>query len=169
MVGFFIDYTGFNSAWSDWAVPDSFERESKEGYKGPKNSDGKAVYGKRNPEEVIRQRQHRLYVRQAEGLTPRQLVHDHCSRESISLATGWKDWKAVNTWVEEDFASEREQMVSRLTTARWKLFNKSMAKGHYQTAASVLDSLSKTCRDGEIEEAGSAAPQLNISIEDKRQ
>lgn len=146
-------------------MPDSFERELKEGYKGPRNSDGKGVYGKRNPEEVIRQRQHRLYVRQAEGLTPRQLVTDHASRESISLPTAWRDWKAVNVWVEEDFAEERDKMVSRLTTARWKLFNKSMAKGHYQTAASVLDSLSKTCHDGEVMEAGNSAPTLNISIE----
>lgn len=146
-------------------MPDSFERESSPDYKGPTNSEGKSVYGKRNPDEVIRQRQHRLYVRQAEGLTPRQLVTEHASRESVSLSTAWKDWKAVNTWVEEDFASEREQMVSRLTTARWKLFNKSMSKGHYQTAASVLDSLSKTCRDGEIEEAAQHAPTLNISIE----
>ena len=147
-------------------MPDSFERgDAKPDFKGPVNSEGKMVYGKRNPEEVITQRQHRLYIRQLDGLTPRQLVHEHASRESVSLATAWKDWKAVNTWNEEDFAADREQMVSRLTSARWRLFNRSMAKGHFQTAASVLDGLSKTCRDGELDGASQADVKLNISIE----
>jgi len=146
-------------------MPESFEAgDAKPGYKGPVNSEGKMVYGKRNPEEVIKQRQHRLYIRQLDGLTPRQLIHEHCSRESISLKTGWSDWKAVNTWNEEDFAADRDKMVSRLTSARWRLFNRSMAKGHFQTAASVLDSLSKTCHDGE---PGTSIQdvKLNISIE----
>lgn len=146
-------------------MPDSFEAgKAKPGYKGPVNSEGKMVYGKRNPEEVITQRQHRLYLRQMDGLTPRQLVTEHASRESISLASGWRDWKAVNTWNEQDFQEERAEMVSRLTAARWRLFNKSFSKGHYQTAASVLDSMSRTCGDGE---AGTSHQdvKLNISIE----
>lgn len=147
-------------------MPDSFERgEAKPGFKGPVNSEGKMVYGKRNPEDVIIQRQHRLYIRQLDGLTPRQLVTEHASRESISLKTGWKDWKAVQTWNEQDFAADREQMVSRLTSARWRLFNRSMSKGHFQTACSVLDSLSKTVRDGEVDGASQADVKLNISIE----
>jgi hypothetical protein len=118
----------------------------------------------RNPDEVIEQRQHRLYLRQMDGLTPRQLVLEHVSREGISKATGWRDWKAVQAWNETDFAGERAEMVSRLTAARWRLFNKSFAKGHYQTAASVLDGLSKTCGDG-TEFSTAEEVKLNISIE----
>ena len=147
-------------------MPESFEAgDAKPGYKGPVNSEGKMVYGKRNPEEVITQRQHRLYIRQLDGLTPRQLVTEHSTRESIALTTAWRDWKAVQTWNEEDFAADRDQMVSRLTSARWRLFNRSMSKGHFQTAASVLDSLSKTVRDGEVDGASQSEVKLNISIE----
>jgi len=147
-------------------MPESFERgDAKPDFKGPTNSEGKMVYGKRNPEDVIVQRQHRLYLRQMDGLTPRQLVTEHASRESVSLATGWKDWRAVQTWNDEDFAGERDKMVSRLTSARWRLFNKSMGKGHFQTAAAVLDSLSKTCGDGDQMQDAAAAPNLSISIE----
>ena len=147
-------------------MPESFEAgDAKPGYKGPVNSEGKMVYGKRNPEDVIKQRQHRLYTRQLDGLTPRQLVTEHSIRESIALTTSWRDWKAVQTWNEEDFAADRDQMVSRLTSARWRLFNRSMSKGHFQTAASVLDSLSKTVRDGEVDGASQADVKLNISIE----
>jgi heme-degrading monooxygenase HmoA len=146
-------------------MPDSFEAgDAKPGYKGPVNSEGKMVYGKRNPEEVITQRQHRLYLRQMDGLTPRQLVYEHASRESVALTTAWRDWKAVQAWNETDFAGERAEMVSRLTAARWRLFNKSFSKGHYQTAASVLDGLSKTCGDG-TEFSTAEEVKLNISIE----
>ena len=147
-------------------MPDSFERgEAKPDFKGPVNSEGKMVYGKRNPEDVIRQRQHRLYVKQLDGLTPRQLVTEHASRESISLPSAWRDWKAVQTWNEEDFASERELMVSRLTSARWRLFNRSMASKNFQTAAAVLDSLGKCVREGELDGASQSEVKLNISIE----
>ena len=88
----------------------------------------------------------------------------HASRESISLSSSWRDWKAVNTWNEQDFQEERAEMVSRLTAARWRLFNKSFSKGHYQTAASVLDGLSKTCGDG-TEFSVAEEVKLNISIE----
>ena len=147
-------------------MPESFERgDAKPDFKGPTNSEGKMVYGKRNPEELITQRQHRLYLRQMDGLTPRQLVFEHCSRESISKSTGWKDWNAVQKWNETDFQGERAEMVSRLTAARWRLYNRSMSKGHFQVASQVLDSLSKTCGDGEQMQDAAAAPNLSISIE----
>ena len=119
----------------------------------------------RNPDAVREKRQRVLYLRQMDGLTPRQLVLDHAQREGVSVATAWRDWNAVQKWNEEDFAKDREAMVSRLTAARWRLFNRSYAKGHYQTAASVLDSLSKTVRDGEVDGASQADVKLNISIE----
>jgi hypothetical protein len=55
-------------------------------------------------------------------------------------------------------------MVSRLTAARWRLFNKSMACKNFQTASQVLDSLSKTCGDG-TEFSTAEEVKLNISIE----
>ena len=147
-------------------MPESFERgDAKPDFKGPTNSEGKMVYGKSNPREVIEKRQHALYLRQLEGLTPRQLVHDHARREGVSISTAWKDWKAVQSWNATDFQGEREEMVSRLTAARWRLFNKSVSKGHFQTAAAVLDSLSKTCGDGDALQDAAAAPNLSISIE----
>ncbi len=118
----------------------------------------------RNPDAVREKRQRVLYLRQMDGLTPRQLVLDHASREGISVSTAWRDWNQVQSWNETDFQKDREAMVSRLTAARWRLFSKSMQKGHYQTACSVLDSLSKTVRDGEVDSAQTDV-KLNISIE----
>jgi len=125
-------------------------------------------YGTRNPNAYIEQRQQRLYRRQLDGLTTRQLVLDHADREGISVATAWRDWEAVNKWNSEDWARDRENMLARLQTMRAKLFNAAIRKGQLQTAAQVLDSLGKVVNESGIETQAAATPQLNIVVEDKR-
>ena len=48
---------------------------------------GGKVYGRRNPDIVIEARRQKLYRRQLEGLTTRQLVIDHSKRENIGIDT----------------------------------------------------------------------------------
>jgi hypothetical protein len=126
-------------------------------------------YGKRNPNAYIEQRQQRLYRRQLEGLSARQLVLDHADREGISVATAWRDWEAVNKWNSEDWARDRENMLARLQTMRAKLFNAAIRKGQLQTAAQVLDSLGKVVNESGVESQAAAAPTLQITVEDRRQ
>ena len=126
-------------------------------------------YGKRNPNSLIEQRQQRLYRRQLDGLSARQLVLEHSAREGCSVATAWRDWEVVNKWNSEDWSKDRENMLARLQTMRAKLFNAAIKKGQLQTAAQVLDSLGKVVNESGIEAQAAATPLLNISIEDKRQ
>ena len=69
---------------------------------------GGKVCGKRNPDVVIEARRQRLYNRQLEGLTTRQLVHDHASKENIGVETAWRDWRQVKEWNDEDWEKDRE-------------------------------------------------------------
>jgi hypothetical protein len=126
-------------------------------------------YGVRNPNALIEQRQQRLYRRQLDGLSARQLVLEHADREGVSVATAWRDWEVVNKWNSEDWAKDRENMLARLQTMRTKLFNAAIRKGQLQTAAQVLDSLGKVVNEAGVESQAAAAPQLNIVVEDKRQ
>ena len=146
-------------------MPESFERESEENYTGPVNAEGKAVYGKRNPNSVIEARQRRLYKHQQSGLTPRALVYEHADRESISLKTAWKDWSVVKTWNTEDFAQDRDSLVARLSSMRFRAIQMALKKGQLQTAAHLMDSLGRAVGEGLEVEAAQHAPQLNISIE----
>lgn len=125
-------------------------------------------YGKRNPNAYIEQRQQRLYRRQLEGLTARQLVLEHAEREGISVATAWRDWEVVNSWNKEDWARDRENMLARLQTMRAKLFNAAIRKGQLQTAAQVLDSLGKVVNEAGVEQQAAQVPQLFITVDDKR-
>lgn len=125
-------------------------------------------YGTRNPNAYIEQRQQRLYRRQLDGLSARQLVLEHADREGCSVATAWRDWEAVNKWNSEDWERDRENMLARLQTMRTKLFNAAIRKGQLQTAAQVLDSLGKVIGEASTEAAAAAAPQLQITVEDRR-
>ena len=120
----------------------------------------------KSPTHVIEARQQRLYKRQLEGLTTRQLVLDHASKEGVCVKTAWNDWKAVNTWNEEDWQKDRENMIARIQAMRVRLFDKACKKGQYQTAAQILDSLGKVVGES-VETVNINAPELAIRIENK--
>ena len=139
-------------------MPESFSREVPEGSKAP------AVYGKRNPQSVIEARQRRLYRRQLEGLPARQLVLDHADRESVSVATAWKDWNVVSEWNEKDFLEEKATLVSRLQNMRMRAIEKAIRKGQLSSAAMMMDSLGKVLNESESDVTISA-PNLTIKVE----
>ena len=139
-------------------MPESFSREVPEGSKAP------AVYGKRNPQSVIEARQRRLYRRQLEGLPARQLVLDHADRESVSVATAWKDWNVISEWNERDFQEEKATLVSRLQNMRMRAIEKAIRKGQLSSAAMMMDSLGKVLNEAESDVTISA-PNLSIKIE----
>ena len=128
---------------------------------------GGKVCGKRNPDTVIEARRQRLYKRQLEGLTTRQLVLDHASKENIGVETAWRDWRQVKEWNDEDWEKDRTKMISRLQGMRMRLFNQAVKRGQLQTAAQVLDSLGKVLGESE-ETINLNTPQLSISVEKKK-
>ena len=120
-----------------------------------------------NSRAVIEARCQRLYSRQLEGKTTRQLVIEHCKREDICEATGWSDWNKVKEWNDQDWLKEREKMIPRLQAMRMRLFNKAISKGQLQTAAQILDSLGKVVGES-VETVNIQAPELAIRIEPKQ-
>ena len=128
---------------------------------------GGKVCGKRNPDTVIEARRQKLYKRQLEGLTTRQLVLDHASKENIGVETAWRDWRQVKEWNDEDWEKDRTKMIARLQGMRMRLFNQAVKRGQLQTAAQILDSLGKVLGESE-ETINLNTPQLSISVEKKK-
>ena len=143
-------------------MAESFERESKAGYKGPVNSEGKSVFGHRNPEQVIEARRRRLYRHLSSGKSLRQNVYEHAERESVSLTTAWRDSEAIKEWYKEDIEKERSSIVARITAMRFQCIAGAIKSKNWQSAASLMDSLSNTF---ETENTTSQDVKLNISIE----
>jgi len=121
----------------------------------------------KDPDQLILKRQQRLYRRQSEGLTTRQLVIDHSLKEGLSERHAWDDWKQVKIWNEEDWAKDRESMVSRIQSMRLRAIDKAMKKGQLQTVQTLLADLGKVV--GEAEEViNIKAPELSIRVENKK-
>lgn len=131
---------------------------------------GQEIVKKKNPGKsaaiVVEARRQRLYKRQLEGLTTRQLVLDHAVKEGVCQKTAWNDWSAVSEWTKEDWEKDRENMISRLQSMRIRLFNQAMKKGQLQTAAQILDSLGKVIGES-VETVNINAPELAIRVESK--
>ena len=114
----------------------------------------------------VLKRSQRLYARQLEGKTTRQLVLEHASIESVSETTAWEDWGRVKVWNNEDWEKDREALLPRLQAMRIRLFNRAVKKGQLQTAAQILDSLGKVIGES-IETVNIQAPELSIRVENK--
>ena len=132
----------------------------------PKKTKTRKFQG-RSPDIVIEQRCQRLYKRQMEGLTTRQLVLDHAAKEGVHVNTAWNDWNRVNKWNDEDWQKDRENMLARIQSMRIRLFNQSIKKGQLQTAAQILDSLGKVIGES-VETVNIQAPELAIRVETKQ-
>ena len=114
----------------------------------------------------VLKRSQRLYARQLEGKTTRQLVIEHANIEGISETTAWQDWDKVKKWNDEDWQKDRETLLPRLQAMRVRLFNKAVKKGQLQTAAQILDSLGKVIGES-VETVNIQAPELSIKVESK--
>ena len=120
----------------------------------------------RSTAEKVQERAQRLYSRQLDGQTTRQLVIEHSKIEGISETTAWQDWDKVKFWNTEDWDKDRESMLPRLQAMRVRLFNKAISKGQLQTAAQILDSLGKVIGES-VETVNIQAPELSIKVESK--
>ena len=119
-----------------------------------------------NPIALVVARCQRLYRRQLDGLTTRQLVLDHAAKEQVSVPTAWNDWKQVKIWNEEDWMKDRDSLIPRIQAMRVRLFEKAIRKGQLQTAAQILDSLGKVVGES-VETVNIQAPELAIRVESK--
>ena len=85
----------------------------------------------------VLKRSQRLYARQLEGKTTRQLVLEHASIEGISETTAWDDWNELKFGIMKIGKKDRETLLPRLQAMRVRLFNKAVKKGQLQTAAQI--------------------------------
>ena len=120
-----------------------------------------------DPEDRL-ERCRRMYRAQQDGLSCRAIVYEHMSREGVSESTAWRDWDQVKKWNEEDWAGERENVVARLTSLRFRAIEKAMRKGQLMVASTLMAQLGATVQETESLAAGTEAVNLNIQIEDKR-
>ena len=127
--------------------------------------DEKSRQPRRKRTQILKaERIKRLYMRQLEGLTAKQLVLDHAKKEQVSEDTAWRDWREVASMNNEDFARERETMGARIFALRQKVFNAAMRRGQMNTAAQVLDSLARQVGCDEPQ-SNDMLPEIRVRVE----
>ena len=136
-------------------------------------SDGQEVkkerpFGKRNPDAWIEERQRRLYLKQLSGQSARALVYDHATREGISVSTAWRDYATVKEWNESDWQEEKDKTVSRIQQMRLRCIEGAIRNKQFGTAQLLLRDLGAVVGEVSLEAQAAAAPQLSITIDDKR-
>jgi hypothetical protein len=99
----------------------------------------------------------------------RQLVLDHADREGIGEITAWRDWDAVKQWNEQDWAKDRDTIVSRLQAMRMRAIDAAIRKGQIGSAQLLMRDLGAVVGEVSTESQAAAAPALTITVEDKRQ
>lgn len=125
-------------------------------------------YGKRNPDAWIEERQRRLYLKQLSGQSARALVYDHATREGISVSTAWRDYATVKEWNESDWQEEKDKTVSRIQQMRLRCIEGAIRAKQFGTAQLLLRDLGAVVGEVSLEAQAAAAPQLSITIDDKR-
>ena len=86
-------------------------------------------------------------------------------KEGVSESTAWRDWAQVKEWNQDDWQGERENVVARLTSMRFKAIEKAMRKGQMMVAAQLMAQIGATVQETESLVQGTDAVNLNISIE----
>jgi len=125
-------------------------------------------YGKRNPDAWIEERQRRLYLKQLSGQSARALVYEHATREGISVSTAWRDYATVKEWNESDWQEEKDKTVSRIQQMRLRCIEGAIRAKQFGTAQLLLRDLGAVVGEVSLEAQAAAAPQLSITIDDKR-
>jgi len=125
-------------------------------------------YGKRNPDAWIEERQRRLYLKQLSGQSARALVYEHATREGISVSTAWRDYATVKEWNESDWQEDKDKTVSRIQQMRLRCIEGAIRAKQFGTAQLLLRDLGAVVGEVSLEAQAAAAPQLSITIDDKR-
>ena len=125
-------------------------------------------FGKRNPDAWIEERQRRLYLKQLSGQSARALVYDHATREGVSVSTAWRDYATVKEWNESDWQEEKDKTVSRIQSMRLRCIEGAIRAKQFGTAQLLLRDLGAVVGEVSLEAQAAAAPQLSITIDDKR-
>ena len=126
-------------------------------------------YGKRNPDAWIEERQRRLYLKQLSGQSARALVYEHATREGVSVSTAWRDYATVKEWNESDWQDEKDKTVSRIQQMRLRCIEGAIRAKQFGTAQLLLRDLGAVVGEVSLEAQAAAAPQLSITIDNKRQ
>jgi len=108
------------------------------------------------------------YMLMLQGGSRRENAYQLSTRYSVSYRQAENYISEAQKLMKLDFAGERAEFLNQVNNMRMHTVKKALKRGNFQVVAQLLDSLGRAMGEGSVEEAANQAPNLNITIEDKR-
>ena len=133
------------------------------------NDESKRWRNGKGEQARIEERVNAAYAYILEGGTRRQIAERIASRFNCSVRTAHDDYAKAMVLLREEQGATREDLLNQIQALRLATVTKALRKGQLQTVAMLLKDMGAVINETGVEQQAAAAPQLSITIDDKRQ
>jgi hypothetical protein len=133
------------------------------------NDESKRWRNGKGEQARIEERVNAAYAYILEGGTRRQIAERIASRFNCSVRTAHDDYAKAMVLLREEQSATREDLLNQIQALRLATVTKALRKGQLQTVAMLLKDMGAVINEAGVEQQAAAAPQLSITIDDKRQ
>jgi len=132
------------------------------------NDESKRWRGGKGEQARIEERVNAAYAYILEGGTRRQVAERVSSRFNCSVRTAHDDYTKAMALLREEQSATREDLLNQIQALRLATVTKALRKGQLQTVAMLLKDMGAVINEAGVEQQAAAAPQLSITIDDRR-
>jgi len=132
------------------------------------NDETKRWRGGKGSSVRVEERANWCYAEILNGGTRRQITQKLADRFNVSQRTADEDYSRATELLKTEQIATRSELLNQIQALRLSACRKAMAKGQLQTVAMLLKDMGAVIGEAAPEQLAAAAPQLTISIEDKR-
>ena len=147
-------------------------QDSPEGVNNPPltvaNDPTKRWRGGKGSSVRMDERMNFAYAAMLEGGTRRQVLQKVMDRFGVSEVTAGRDYSAAMQILKTEQIETRENLLNQIQALRLATVRKALSKGQLQTVAMLLKDMGAVIGEAAPEQLASAAPTLQITVEDKR-
>jgi hypothetical protein len=154
----FVTVTVEESASNEVAKPTNVGNDESKRWRGGKGS-----------ELRMEERMNYAYSLLLEGNTRRANAQLIADRFGVSIRTADADITRAMEILRTENSEGRDSILNQVLAMRLATAKRAMKRGNFQVVAHLLDSIGRAAGENSQEQAASAAPTLNITVEDKRQ
>ena len=132
------------------------------------NDESKRWRNGKGEQARIEERVNAAYAYILEGGTRRQIAERIASRFNCSVRTAHDDYAKAMVLLREEQGATREDLLNQIQALRLATVTKALRKGQLQTVAMLLKDMGAVINEAGVEQQAAAAPQLSITIDDRR-
>lgn len=132
------------------------------------NDPSKRWRGGKGTQQRMDERMNYAYATMLEGGTRRQVLQKVMDRFGVSEVTAGRDYSSAMALLKTEQIETRENLLNQIQALRLATVQKALRKGQLQTVAMLLKDMGAVIGEAAPEQLAQAAPQLQITIDDRR-